>query len=74
LQRPDERSEHLANRFAPRQRRIDLSLARHANAHCKQQMRFELLQRTLRDSQVLNEAARVLSTMTFRDIRRNGTG
>jgi len=71
LQRPYQSAKHFAQALALRENRLQIQHRQDADALRQKQMRFELFQRALRDSQMLHEVAGIFLPVTFRNIGRN---
>jgi hypothetical protein len=68
LKRADQGAQHLSERLALRENRFGLRRLGDLDLFCQQKMSLQFFQRTLRDTQKLNERTRVFPTMPFRDI------
>ncbi len=71
LQRPYQNAKHFAQALALDENRLQIQRWQDTDALGQKQVRFQLFQRALRDSQMLHEAAGIFPTVTFRDIGRN---
>jgi hypothetical protein len=75
LQCAYEQPKHLANGRAMFHRSLDAFFADQADPFGKQQVRLQLPQRSLRDTEILDESLGIFASMAFRDIGRDeGSG
>jgi len=71
LQRPYQRAKHFAQALALGENWLQIEHRDDTNTFCQKQVRFQLLQGALGDSQMLYEVAGVFSPVTFRNVGRD---
>jgi hypothetical protein len=71
LQRPYQSAKHFAQALALNKNWLQIQHWQYAYALRQKQVRFQLFQRALRDSQMLHEVAGILAPMAFRNIGWN---
>jgi hypothetical protein len=71
LKRPYQGAEHFSQALALGENWSQVDHRQDADAFCQKQMRFQLFQGALRDSQMLYEAAGVFPPVTFGNVGRH---